>query len=283
MTPQEEAAKYYDEEDVPAEEPAPTPATEEPEPEPEPAPAPATEEPPAEPAPQPDATEPTEPAWQEEAKKAGWVPDHVRARHANEAKVLRDKLAAMQAVQHQGDEPDEKPPSQPSGEIDRAVLSEHILRATPGYEDYDDLTLNHVAPLVQQQPWIEGYLREKPSPALAAYKLAKALKEGKGFRVTISQDGKMQLDVDDASQAPKKDQPSRFKPAPKATTPPVKALEQANKQPKTIDQVPPANAEATELTPEKFFEMPEDTLIRIRREKPELYEKMWNKFNELYG
>jgi hypothetical protein len=226
--------------------------------------------------------------WKKIAAEQGWVPDHVRAKHANEAQALRDQVNNLQRIvsaSQRNETEDEIDPNEgvTKGELDEsiralhdnALLSERIIRMQ--VDDYDEVVTDHLVPLTQKNPWIEEFLYSKPNPAKSAYEFAMALKEGKKVRAEFGEKG-MELVIegekDSDTPKPKVQDPNR---------PDPKALEQANKQPKTIDSVPSASStEATEISVEDFWNLPSDTLIRIRQQKPELYEKMQKQFHEKY-
>ena len=236
-----------------------------------------------------------EKGWQKEAAEAGWTPDHVRAKHANEAQTLRAQVEALQRItdaQAKREEPvvDEVDPNEgvTRGELkdelaglhDKAILSEKLIRMDK--EDYDEVINEHLVPLVKQNPWIEDFLYGKANPAKEAYEFGSALKEGKKVSAEFV-DGKMVLviageekkDDGDADPKPKKLDPDR---------PDPKALKQAEKQPKSLDSVPAAKStEATSMSLEDFWNLPSDTLMRIRAKKPELYDKMQTDFHEKYS
>ena len=228
------------------------------------------------------------PGWQKEAAEAGWTPDHVRAKHANEAQTLRQQVEALTRIntaQATRQEPvEEVDPNEgvTKGELDgalaslhdKAILSEKLIRMDR--EDYDEVINENLVPLVKENPWIEDFLYGKANPAKEAYRFGQAIKDGKKVTAEFV-DGKMQLiiptdEVDPA--APERKDPNRPDPL---------ALEQANKQPKTLDSVPAAKStEATEMSVEDFWNLPSDTLMRIRSKNQDLYEKMQTAFREKY-
>lgn len=230
--------------------------------------------------------------WMKEAAKAGWTPDHVRAKHANEAQTLRAQVEALQRIndaQAKRDEPvEEADPNEgvTRGELDnelatlhdKAILSEKLIRMDK--EDYDEVINEHLVPLVKKNPWIEEFLYGKANPAKEAYEFGLAIKEGKEVGAKFV-DGKMVLVVeDDPTKETKTIEPKKLDP----NRPDPKALAQAEKQPKTIDSVPAAKStEATSMSLEDFWNLPSDTLMRIRAQKPELYEKMQADFHEKYS
>lgn len=258
--------KYYDEEDLPT-----TPTSDEPvESEPEPDPV--------EPEPEPvDApTEPKEEEWEQKAKEHKWVPDHVREKHAREAQVLRDQVRELKKQLDFHREPVD--PNEPvlrremdevlDSTMDNALLSERVLRLE--VEDYDEVVVNNLVPFIEINPWVEPMLRSKRNPAKAAYKLGCALRDGKKISFTIGPRGP-EIDLGEEPVTPTR-----------KTNPPVEALKQAQKQPKTIDSVPVASErDAIEMSPTDFWKLPTETLIRMRVEKPELYEKMKGKSPEM--
>lgn len=224
-----------------------------------------------------------EPNWMKLAAKEGWVPDEVRAKHAREAQTLRQQVKNLQtiinAAQRQEQEDYDPDEGVTRGELDqvvgniqdRAIMSERLIRFE--HEDYDEVVKEHLVPLCDKQPWIEEYLYNKNNPAKEAYRLACALRDGKPIRANMGQDGFV-LEIDDGEAQPQRKDKTR---------PPVKALEQAAKQPKTIDSVPAAKpSEAGSMSVEDFWNLPADTLMRLRQKNPELYEEMQEKFHEKY-
>jgi hypothetical protein len=255
----------------------------------EPDPDEKKEDDPVEPDPDPDPEKKETPEWQKQAAEAGWTPDHVRQKHANEAQTLRQQVEALQRIndaQATRQEPvEEADPNEgvTRGELDgelatlhdKAILSEKLIRMDK--EDYDEVIGENLVPLVKENPWIEEFLYGKPNPAKAAYEFGKAIKDGKKVTAEFV-DGKMQLVIPDDKAE------SDAKPEPKdPNRPDPKALEQANKQPKTLDSVPAAKStEATEMSVEDFWNLPSDTLMRIRSKNQDLYEKMQAQFHEKY-
>lgn len=229
--------------------------------------------------------------WQEAAKKAGWVPDHVREKHAREAQTLRDQVKNLQMLMHaaskQGEEVDpnevvrhgdlEKHIANLEQNIrhiqDPAVISEILIRQQ--VSDYDNVVVNHLEPFAESNPWVTNILRGETNPAKAAYDLACALRDGRNFSLGFKE-GRPVFQIEEAgTPTPKKKDPNR---------PPVKALERSQQQPKSLDEIPSADSsEAAEMSVEEFWKLPSDTLMRMRTEKPELYQKMRDKFNEKYG
>jgi hypothetical protein len=158
---------------------------------------------------------------------------------------------------------------------DPAVLSEAMMRTQVA--DYDKVVVDYVEPLAEANPWLAMAIRQEHNPAAAAYKLGCALRDGRKVNFGF-QDGRMIWDIED--EKPPKPKPRKKDPS----RPPVEALEQAKKQPKSLDEVPSATGEeAAEMSVEDFWKLPTDTLIRLRTERPELYEKMRYKSNEKYG
>ena len=229
--------------------------------------------------------------WQKEAAEAGWTPDHVRAKHANEAQTLRAQVEALQRItdaQATRQEPvEEQDPNEGvtrgelkeelSGLHDKAILSEKLIRMDK--EDYDEVINEHLVPLVKQNPWIEDFLYGKANPAKEAYEFGSALKAGKKVSAEFV-DGKMVLIIAGEEGDPIEPKPEKLDP----NRPDPKALKQAEKQPKSLDSVPAAKStEATSMNLEDFWNLPSDTLMRIRQNKPELYEKMQTDFHAKYS
>lgn len=229
--------------------------------------------------------------WQEKAKKSGWVPDHVREKHAREAQTLRDQVANLQRLiqMPQEEEVDENEVVR-HGDLarhlenlqrniasiqDPAVISEILIRQQVG--DYDEVVVGHLEPFSSDKPWVADILRGEPNPAKAAYELGKAIRDGREFYLGFK-DGKQTFVIkgeDDVTPKPKKKDPKR---------PPVEALERSKKQPKSLDEIPSASGvEAAEMSVEEFWKMPTDTLMRIRMKNPDLYDKMSARFHEKYG
>lgn len=237
-----------------------------------------------------DPDEPESDDWQELAKKAGWVPDHVREKHAREAQTLRDQVSNLQTIIQRASEPVEEVDENEvvrQGDLarhlenlqaniasiqDPAIMSEMVLRQS--VPDYDEVVVNNLEPFAQGNPWVQDILRGEPNPAKAAYDLGTAIRDGRKFSLGFK-DGKPSFVFEDAEPKPKKKDPKR---------PDPKALERSQKQPKSLDEIPTAtSAEAAEMSVEDFWKLPTDTLMRIRIEKPELYEKMNAKFHEKHG
>lgn len=243
---------------------------------------------------EPVVDEPTEPVgkpekdWKELAAAEGWVPDHVREKHAREAQTLRDQVANLQKIVNaaQRYEPERDPNEGVTrGELDqelaalqdKAILSEKLIRFE--VEDYDATVSEHLVPLARKNPWLEEYLYNRPNPAKEAYKFACALRDGKKIEAEFGPNGLVfnvvEPVVDTPTPAPTPKDPSR---------PDPKALEQALKQPKSIDSVPAAkSSEAVSMSVEDFWNLPSDTLLRIRAKNPEMYEKMRSDFRAKYG
>jgi hypothetical protein len=227
--------------------------------------------------------------WMKQAAKAGWTPDHVREKHAREAQTLRDQVKNLQTIVNaaQRQEQEEIDPNEgvTRGELDealgdlhnRAILSERVFKLD--HTDYDEVTQEYLVPFVQKQPWIEEFLYNQSNPAKSAYEFATALKDGKRIIADINEDGLAFFIKDGEEEKKEEKQPERSDP----NRPPVEALEQAAKQPKSIDSVPAAKStEATQMSVEDFWNLPSDTLMRIRSKNPELYDKMREDFQEKY-
>lgn len=225
--------------------------------------------------------------WMKLAAEQGWVPDHVREKYTREAQTLRDQVANLQRIVSAAQrKEEERDPNEGvtrgeleevvSGLHDKAILSERLIRLE--VEDYDATVAEHLVPFVKTQPWIEEYLYNRNNPAKEAYRLACALRDGKKIRGELTSGG-MVLTVDE---------PAVGTPTPAVTPkdpnrPDPKALEQALKQPKSIDSVPAAKStEAVSMSVEDFWNLPSDTLLRYRMKKPEIYEEMQRKFHEKY-
>jgi hypothetical protein len=231
----------------------------------------------------------TEDNWMEQAKAEGWVPDHVRAKHANKAKVLEDKVANLErtvsSYQRQ-DDPDYDPNMPVTTEEleaavkniqvdqnDPALLSEQLMRFnTP---DYDDVITEYVEPLAGTQPWLAGYLRNQVNPAKSAYDIGIALRDGKDVNMKLGLEGMEVVLEEDQSVTP----PVRHD----KNNPPLEAVERASKQPTTLDEVPAATAdEATAMNVEDFFSQSVERLMEIRASNPEMYRSMQEKFHGKY-
>lgn len=240
---------------------------------------------------EPESVDEPEGDWQEAAKKAGWVPDHVREKHAREAQTLRDQVKNLQMLMHAASKQEEEvDPNEVvrHGDLERhianleqnirhiqdpAVISEILIRQQVA--DYDHVVVNHLEPFADTNPWVTNILRGEANPAKAAYDLACALRDGRNFSLGFKE-GRPVFQIEEAgTPTPKKKDPTR---------PPVKALERSQQQPKSLDEIPSADStEAAEMSVEEFWKLPSDTLMRMRTEKPELYLKMRSKFNEKYG
>lgn len=227
--------------------------------------------------------------WMEHAKAEGWVPDHVRAKHANKAKVLEDKVAVLeqQVANHNREADPNYDPNMPvtteelenavktikTDQSDPALLSEQLMRFnTP---DYDEVITDYVEPLASTQPWLPSYLRGKKNPAKAAYDIGVALRDGKEVNMKLGVNG-MELVVEEdqtITPAVRHDK----------NNPPTEALERAKLQPKTLDEVPAAtSAEAVEMGVEDFFQQSTERLMEIRSANPDLYRSMQEKFHGKY-
>lgn len=254
------------------------------------------------------------PPWMEEASKAGWVPDHVRAKHADEARTLREERDVLarhneallkilqgggQGAQNQHQEERKPTDFATVGDVeslrtilnDRAALSQHFMRLQ--VNDYDAVVQQHLAPLVTKNPWMDGYIRAENNPAKTAYDLACAIRDGKQLSAEMV-DGQFRLSIVDPQQRdpkPKGDEPtSRVvtpqgqEPQKKANpNPPVAAIKNAQKQPVTLDDIQFSDIGTVEMTMEQFAKLPTSTLLRLKKEKPDYYEKMFQKLNEAYG
>lgn len=281
-----DVVKYLDEEDVAQAIEDGTLGTEEPAPIQEPTSVHETDTTPA----QEPTEEPVEESnWMEQAKKEGWVPDHVRAKHANKARVLEDKVENLEKMVQATLQPVEEDPnydpdmpvtaaelretieSMQQTQQDPALLSEQLMRInTP---DYDEVILEHVEPLAKQNPWLADFLRGKSNPAKAAYELGAAVRDGREINVKLGAEG-MEMDIAGDVEPVAVDK----------STPPVEALEQARKQPKSLDEVPVATpTEVTGMKVEDFFQQSTERLMEIRSKNPDLYRSMQEKFHGKYA